>query len=157
MPPEALRNYQAMSRMMTERGHVRLTEGELIAMWNVDKPLLAGTPGMDARTSQAIMASLDAPNYPAIEIPALAIYALADPRKPLPPWYDTRDAGLMATLTEIGRITRNFQRENIERFRREVKTGEVLELRNADHYVIQSNQPEVLDAIESFDAKLKEP
>ena len=45
IPPDAMRNYQAMSALLAERGHVRLPEGELIAMWNVNKPFLAGMPG----------------------------------------------------------------------------------------------------------------
>jgi hypothetical protein len=91
-----------MSALLAERGHVRLTEGELIAMWNVNKPFLAGTPAMDARAGQAIIAAIEAPDYAAIEVPALAIYAIPDPRKPLPPWYDANDPALIATLEDRG-------------------------------------------------------
>ena len=48
------------------------------------------------------------------------------------------------------------RRKNIELFRRGVSQGEVLELPNADHYVIQSNQQQVRDAIEMFSQQLKE-
>jgi non-heme chloroperoxidase len=157
IPPEATRNYHAMSAHLAERGHVRLTEGELIAMWNVNKPFLAGTPAMDARTAQAITAALEAPDYAAIKVPALAIYAIPDPRKPLPPWYDTGDSELKGTLEELGRLIEDTRRENIEAFKRGVSQGEVLELPNAHHYLIQSNQQQVLDAIEAFSVKVKDP
>jgi pimeloyl-ACP methyl ester carboxylesterase len=156
IPPEAARNYQAMSALLAERGHVRPTEGELIAMWNVHKPFLAGTLGMDARTGQAIAAAIEAPNYAAIKVPALAIYAIPDPGKPLPAWYDVNDVELKATLEELGRLNQDFRRKNIESFRRGVREGEALELRNADHYLIQSNQQQVIDAIETFSLKVKE-
>jgi len=113
-------------------------------------------PRMDARTAQAIMAAAEAPNYAAIKLPALAIYAIPDPRKALPPWYDTSDAGLMAALTELGRINAVAQRKNIELFRRSVARGEVLEMPNATHWLIQSNQQQVLEAIETFSLTLKD-
>ena len=156
IPPEAMRNYQAMSALLAERGHVRLPEGELIAMWNVNKPFLAGMPSMDARTPQAIVAAIEAPNYAAIQVPALAIYAIPDPGKALPPWYDANDAELKATLEELGRLSDDTRRKNIELFRRGVSQGEVLELPNADHYLIQSNQQQVLDAIETFSLQMKD-
>ena len=156
IPPDAMRNYQAMSALLAERGHVRLPEGELIAMWNVDKPFLAGMPGLDARTQQAIVAAIEAPNYAAIKIPALAIYAIPDPGKALPPWYDANDAELKSTLEELGRLINDTRRKNIELFRRGVSQGEVLELPNADHYLIQSNQQQVRDAIETFSLQVKD-
>jgi pimeloyl-ACP methyl ester carboxylesterase len=154
--PTALLNYEAMSSLMTERGHVRLPEGELIAMWNFDRPFLAGTPGIDARLQQAIVAAIEAPDYAAIKVPALAIYAIPEPGKALPPWYDTNDAELMATLSELGRINSDSQRKNIELFRRSVTHGEVLEMPNATHWLIQSNQQHVLDAIEKFSLQVKD-
>ena len=156
IPPEAMRDYQAMSALLAARGHVRLPEGELIAMWNVDKPFLAGMPGIDSRSVQAIVAAAEAPDYKAIKVPALAIYAIPDPAKPLPSWYDLNDVEQKATLEEIGRISNDTRRKNIERFRRDVSQGEVLELPNATHYLIQSNQQEVVDAVETFSLRVPE-
>jgi non-heme chloroperoxidase len=156
IPPGAMRDYQAMSALLTERGHVRLPEGELISMWNVNKPFLAGMPSLDSRTQQAIVAAIEAPDYAAIKVPALAIYAIPDPRKALPPWYDANDTELKATLEELGRLNDDTRRKNIELFRRGVSQGEVLELPNATHYLIQSNQQEVVDAVETFSLKVKD-
>jgi len=150
IPPEAMRNAAAMNKLLAERGHVPLPEGELIAFWNVDQPFLARTPSTDARTAQAMMAALQAPDYAALKIPALAVYAFENPDKPMPPWYDESDAELKATLQEIGRIHWESRRRSIELFRRGVQKGEVLELQNSTHWLIQSNQAEVLEAIETF-------
>jgi len=45
--------------------------------------------------------------------PALAIYAIPDPDKPLPAWYDAHDAQLKVKLEELGRINDGSRRKNI--------------------------------------------
>ncbi len=154
IPPWALRDYSAMSKLLAERGHVRLTEGELIASLNIDKPFLAGTPAIDNRTRQAIMAGIEPPDYGAVKIPALAVFAFEDPESPLPPWYDAHDAEAKSALEELGRNRGEKRRQDIELFRRGVEKGQVLELQKASHYLIQSNQRQVLDAIEEFSQRI---
>jgi len=153
IPPEAFRNVEAMNKFMDERGHVRLPEGELIAFRNADKPYLAGAPAIDGRTQQAMQAAIESPNYAAIKIPALAIYAFGDPEGLQRPWYDADDASLKATLDELARLQEEARRKNVELFRKGVEKGQVIEMQNAHHYLIQSNQQEVLDAIEKFAAE----
>ena len=46
-----------------------------------------------------------------------------------------------------------MRRENMERFRREAEKGEVLEVPNASHNIIQTHPREVLEAIEEFAAR----
>lgn len=150
VPRQALQNFDAMAKLLLERGHLPLPEGELIAFRRVNDPALAGVPNMDGRAQQAIVAAIEAPDYAAVKIPALAIYAFEDPNKPLPPWYDPKDTELAATLAERARIGNDLKRESIELFRRNVARGQVLELQNASHYIIQSNQQELLEAIEKF-------
>jgi len=154
IPPEALRDYPTLNKLLAERGRVRLPEGELIAFWNVDRPFQAGTPATGWRMREAMFAAVRAPDYAALRIPALAVYAFEDPNWPLPPWYDANDAELKATVAELGRINAEFRRKNIELFRRGVEKGEVLELQGANHYVMQSNQQQVLEAIERFSAQI---
>ena len=48
------------------------------------------------------------------------------------------------------------QRKNIELFGRSVAHGEVLEMPKATHWLIQSNQQQVLEAIETFSLTLKD-
>jgi pimeloyl-ACP methyl ester carboxylesterase len=150
IPPASLRDYEAMSRFLKERGHAQYPEGELIALLQVNNPYLAGLPNIDARTQQAITAAIQAPDYAALKIPALAIYAFANPDHPLPSWYDANDKALLATLAEIARISDAKKRRDIELFKHNVEKGQVLEMPNATHYIIQSNQEEVRAAIDKF-------
>jgi non-heme chloroperoxidase len=149
-PPQAMLNFDAMTKMLLERGHLRLPEGELIAFHRMNDPYLAGSPSIDPRTQQAISAAIRAPDYAAVKIPALAIYAFEDPDKPLPPWYDPDDEELLAVVAERARISNARKRESIELFKVDVEKGQVVEMQNATHYIFQSNQQEVLDAIEQF-------
>ncbi|HEU4778867.1 MAG TPA: alpha/beta hydrolase, partial [Steroidobacteraceae bacterium] len=154
IPPQALLNFDAMTKVLLERGHLRLPEGELIAFRRVNDPALAGNPNVDARALQAIVAAIEAPDYRAVKIPALAIYAFEDPNAPLPRWYDANDKELLTTLAERARLMEASKRESIELFRRGVEKGQVLEMQNSEHYIHQSNQQEVLEAIEKFVAEL---
>ena len=152
-PPESLLNYEAATKMLLERGHVRLPEGELIAARRMNDPYFAGSPTVDGRTQQAIQAAIGRPDYAAVKIPALAIYAFQN--EPLPAWYDQDDKKLMANLAERNRLLDTLKRESIELFRRNVEKGQVLEMPNSRHYIIQSNQREVLEAIEKFSGEIK--
>ena len=154
IPPQAMQNFESMTKMLLERGHDRLPEGELIAFRRVNDPGLAGIPNIDGRAQQALAAAIEVPDYAAVKIPALAIYAFANPNVPLPAWYDANDKELLAILAERKRMADAMKRENIELFRRNVEKGQVLEMQNASHYIIQSNQQEVLDAIEKFVSQL---
>jgi pimeloyl-ACP methyl ester carboxylesterase len=154
LPPQAMLNFDAMTKMLLERGHVRLPEGELIAFHRMNDPSLAGIPSMDGRTQQAISAAIQAPDYSAVRIPALAIYAFEDPNKPLPPWYDPNDKEQVANIAERSRLGDAIKRQSIELFKHQVEKGQVLELQNATHYVFQSNPREVLEASERFVAGL---
>jgi len=154
IPPQALENFDATTKLLNERGHVRLPEGELIAFNRMNDPYFGGIPNIDGRTQQAISAAIQAPDYAAVKIPALAIYAIEDPNQPLPPWYDANDKELLANLAERARLSDAYKRKNIELFKHAVEKGQVLEMQNASHYIFQSNQREVLEAIEKFAAEL---
>ena len=154
IPPQAMQNFEAMTKVLLERGHDRLPEGELIAFRRVNDPGLAGIPNIDGRTQQAIAAAIEAPDYAAVKLPALAIYAFENPNAPLPLWYDANDEALIANLTERSRLKDDLKRKSIELFKRGVAKGQVLEMQNASHYIFQSNQQEALDAIEKFVSQL---
>jgi non-heme chloroperoxidase len=155
VPLDALLNYDAMKHWLETSGRVRLPEGELIATWQVDKPFVGGTPSIDARTQQALSAAIQPPDYDALKIPALAIYAMGDVERPVASRFDPNDVELTATLVEIKQLRDQVQRQNIERFRTRVEKGQVLEMQNARHYILQSNTQEVADAIEKFVAGLR--
>lgn len=155
IPPAALQSFDAMSKLLLERGHLRLPEGELIAFYQMDNPYLAGTASLDGRSMQASSAAIEKPDYAKLKIPALAIYAIPDPNAPLPARYDVNDRQLMADVAEKNRLIAAMQRKNIELFRRSVEKGQVLELQKSQHYIHQSNQREVFEAIEKFAADLQ--
>jgi pimeloyl-ACP methyl ester carboxylesterase len=150
IPPEALLSFDAMTELLLERGHLRTPEGELIAFRRMNDPNLAGTPNIDGRVQQAIAAAIEKPDYAAVKIPALAIYAFEHPDKPLPPWYDPNDPELRAAVAERARLMHDMKRASIELFREGVEHGRVLEMQNASHNIVLSNPREVLEAIEGF-------
>lgn len=154
VPPAAFASYETLTTLLAQRGHLRPPEGELIAFRHVHNPALAGVPAIDERTQQAISAAIEPPDYAAVKIPALAIFAIADPEKSQPPWYDPNNATLKATIAERALILDAKKRHDIEMFKKGVKQGEVLELANAEHNIILSNPTEVLEAMEKFDAQL---
>lgn len=156
IPAQAFLNYEAASRFIAARGHLRPPQGELMAFLQADKAFVAGTPNMDVRAQQAIAASLAPPDYAAVSIPALAIFAINDPAPPLPPWYDPADPSLRDGLGEIARIVADAQRREIERFRQGMKQGQVLEMADTPHNLFYARLPEVAAAIESFVSQLPE-
>jgi pimeloyl-ACP methyl ester carboxylesterase len=152
IPPEAMTNYDTMVKLMESNSHALYPEGELIALFGINHPVLAGTPSIDARTQQAISAAIQTPDYAALKIPALAIYAFEHPDWLLRPWHDRNDARLVATMQERARILDGLKRASIEQFRQGVARGQVIEMQNASHNVALSNPGEVLAAIEQFSA-----
>jgi pimeloyl-ACP methyl ester carboxylesterase len=127
----------------------------MIAFYHMNNSSLAGAPAIDERTQQAIAAAIEPPDYAALKLPVLAIFAIADPGKSLPPWYDPESATLKAALKERAHILDAKKRRDIEMFKKGVTHGEVLELANAEHNIILSNPEEVLEAVQKFDAKLE--
>lgn len=77
------------------------------------------------------VAAIQRPDYGAVKIPALAIYAFEDPNKPLPPWYDANDKETLANLAERARIGDAMKRKNNEAFRHGVEKGRGLEMPRA--------------------------
>ena len=80
-PVQAMHNYEAMTKLLLERGHVRLPEGELIAFWRDERPISRAFPASMGARMQAIVAAIEAPDYAAVKVPALAIYAIREIRR----------------------------------------------------------------------------
>jgi non-heme chloroperoxidase len=154
-PPRAFTDYEAAKQMMTERGHTIYPEGELIAFYRANQPHAAGTPNVDHRALQAIVAAIGSPDYRAVKVPALAIYATGAEESAFSSWYDRDDARLKAAIVERTRIRAGMQRENIERFQREVARGKVVLLPDSRHYVFLFQPGEVLEEIGKFVAALE--
>jgi pimeloyl-ACP methyl ester carboxylesterase len=149
VPPSATSSADALNQYLAAQGHAPMPEGELIAFFNMGKPFLAGTPNVDVRSAQAIRAAIQSPRYANVRIPALAIYAFdsADER---PPWIDAEDVKSLSILDDIRKLERQIKRENMEAFQRGVVNGEVVALDHASHYIIQSNQRQVIEKVRGF-------
>ena len=62
-------------------------------------------------------------------------------------WYDQSDPEIIATVSELFQLLNGFQREQIDRFKSEVRNARVIESIDADHSIFYSNQEEVYQAI----------
>jgi pimeloyl-ACP methyl ester carboxylesterase len=146
IPPQAMVAAGTLNRYLAAQGHTPLPEGELIAFFNMDKPFLAGTANIDARSAQAIKAAIRAPDYARVTLPALAIFA-----------FESRDADSSAVRAEIRKLEDELKHENMEAFRRGMVNGEALAMENASHYIIQSNPAQVIERIREFERRVANP
>jgi pimeloyl-ACP methyl ester carboxylesterase len=90
------------------------------------------------------------PDYTKIEAPALSFYAVYDTHPDLQA--DTEEAVRKAAEDYWNRYGKTFRREQIERFRREVKKGRVVELHNTNHGFFKDPklQDELVQMIKDF-------
>lgn len=163
LPPEPpvqldqIVDYTGFKALQDSRGGPYMPEGELLAFYNVGRPYVAGSPNMDLRAAQAIQAALEVPDYAAVAVPALALYAMLGTELQLRPWQDPDDAALVATLSEMEAIRRGMQRNMVEQFRDKVPDARVVELHAADHWLFLTHEADVLRAIDDFIATLDVP
>jgi non-heme chloroperoxidase len=81
--------------------------------------------------------------YVDIKVPALAIFANPHKLEPMPGYDDAQRATLVRSLSEH---TTNF----VHVFQTDVPGAQVISIPNADHYVFQSNEAEVLKDMDQF-------
>jgi len=89
------------------------------------------------------------PNYAAIRVPALAVYAVSDSVSQLEPWQrsDTASAGaLLETLRGVEAAERPVR----ERFQREVPRSRILEIHGGHHWIFVSHADRVFEAVRDF-------
>ncbi|MET0293082.1 MAG: alpha/beta hydrolase [Steroidobacteraceae bacterium] len=160
LPPEPplierdMNDYAAFRALQARRLGPAIPEGEMIAFNQAGKPFLAGTPDIDPRVAAAIPAALKRPDYRALKIPVLALYATRDESAPIKPWFDRNDAEQMRALRDIGVMTERARRASIEQLRTEAPSAEIIELNGADHWIFLSHEQDVVDALERFTARV---
>ena len=104
----------------------------------------------DALYLDALMAGIVAPDYGAIDVPALALYAIPSaPTAMMEAWYDRDDPALRAAVDELYEMDRARKQAEIERFEA-VPDSEVVVLEDADHWIYVSHPDEVLAEIIRF-------
>jgi pimeloyl-ACP methyl ester carboxylesterase len=108
------------------------------------KPSVAGS------VAQAIMQGANTPpmDYTKLQAPALSFYAIYGVPRWLQP--DAGEEMRKKVETHLVESRLPFQRTNIERFRKEVKNGRVVELKDSDHYVFVVSQDEVVREMRKF-------
>ena len=149
LPSERV-SYQALqgARRSGERGLLP-PEGEIMASYELD----TGALRHDMRYLDAIMMGLQAPDYSAIGVRALALYALPGSAEALmKPWYDREDQQLRELVTKLFAMERSLKLAQMAEFASGVVDGQVLAIEDADHWIFVSHEDEVINAIDSFAA-----
>ena len=86
------------------------------------------------------------PDYTKVKARALSIYAIAD----LPLWVP-KDADSQRKAQEFfNNANAPYQKKNIEKFKKEMRKGRVVELRNTHHYLFIKNQDDVVREMRKF-------
>lgn len=110
-----------------------------------------GQLGERSATDAAVMRGVKKPNYGAIRVPALAIFALQPGSSGELPGYSEDNA---ATFQLLHEAISEFQIESIRVFREGVVNHRIVELANAEHYVFFSNEEDVLREVQQFVSSL---
>jgi pimeloyl-ACP methyl ester carboxylesterase len=122
-----------------------------IARYDTAGKLVADvTPGT---IDSQMIAGSGHPQYEAVRVPALAIYAVVDSAPQVFPSWGRRDSTGRVVARHFTSVLQAWAAAERARFRRELPTGEVVELHGANHYVFASNAAEVTQAMRSFLAR----
>jgi len=97
-----------------------------------------------------MLGRLQPPDYAHLRSPALAIYAVSDSMQLLIPFYAALDSTGRREVQQYATVIAPLRSASEEGFRRATPSAEVLEIRDANHYVFISNEAETLHAIRSF-------
>lgn len=97
-----------------------------------------------------VLAGCGRPDYSAVHAPALAIYAVIDSvGNVFPAWRQLDSAG-QARASNFVALFQRWGTAERARFRAGVRGARILELHGANHYVFDSNEPEVEAAMRAF-------
>lgn len=86
------------------------------------------------------------PDYTKIKAPALGLYALSG----IPLWVPQTEEARRRAQEFLDQTNAPYQRKNIEKFRTEMKKGQVVELKNSHHYLFIKNRDEVVRKMRKF-------
>jgi len=107
-------------------------------------------PSVAGPVAQAIMQGSGTPpmDYTKVQAPALTLYAIYGVPRWLPP--DASGEMRKRVETYLAESMLPYQRKNIERFRKEVKNGRVVEVKDSDHYLFVVSQDVVVREMRRF-------
>jgi pimeloyl-ACP methyl ester carboxylesterase len=151
-PPasEDMQSYSALRSWYMRTAGSEPPEADLRAT-SIPSPLSAiGVPRTPRFVSSAILAGLRKPDYGAVRVPALAIYALPRSVKDLPGYNIAAEPALRGLL----QLQREQVRSNGAAFRAGVHSSQVIEIRGAKHYLFLTDEAEVLRDVRRFIANV---
>lgn len=141
--PDAIRASVARSEILMPEGEIRATrifgrDGRFI------RPV---TPDWIAH---AVAVMVEHPNYAAVHVPILAIYAVYENPADLIRRYNIADEQARSAFKQVFALWQPFARTQRESFRKAVPAARVIEISGASHYVFISNADGVLREIRTF-------
>jgi pimeloyl-ACP methyl ester carboxylesterase len=86
------------------------------------------------------------PDYTKIKVPALSFYAING----LQLWVPQNEEARRKAQEFLDNVNLPYQRKNIEKFRREMRNGRIIELKDSHHYLFIKNQDEVVREMRKF-------
>jgi pimeloyl-ACP methyl ester carboxylesterase len=86
------------------------------------------------------------PDYTKIKARALSFYAISE----LPLWIPQNEEARRKAQEFLDKVNSPYQRKNIEKFRKEMRKGQVIELKNSHHYLFIKSQDEVVREMRKF-------
>jgi non-heme chloroperoxidase len=154
--PDELASYAGLLRYVRRMNGAPIPEGEYLASFALTPAGSLGGRTMDPRVPEAIVAGVQLPNYAAITVPALAIYAIPGSADDLMrPWYDAADLVLRRNVQREYEITIAHRAAMKRGFEEGVADSRAVELLGANHWVFISNEADVLAELEAFVARLR--
>lgn len=86
------------------------------------------------------------PDYTKIKAPALSLYAIYG----LPLWVPQNEEARRKAQEFLDNVNTPYQSKNIEKFRREMRKGRIVEVKNSHHYLFIKSQDEVVREMRKF-------
>jgi non-heme chloroperoxidase len=86
------------------------------------------------------------PDYTKIKASALSLYAISG----VPNWVPRDEESRRKAREFLDNVVAPYQRKNIEKFKREMRKGRVVELKDTHHYLFIKNQDEVVREMRKF-------
>jgi len=130
---------------------VRMTEGDARAVFRFDS---AGRFVFEDSLAKSmvgrLVGHLPPPAYQRLTCPSLAIYAVPDSPGALVPWYTLLDSAGRAQADRLLPLSQAWSRASRTQYRQNAPLAHMVEIRNAHHYVFESNRAQTLSAMRTF-------
>ena len=142
-----LSSYEQAKEYYGNLGIAIPTQGSLMSILDFGSGGRRGDPNI----AGAIISQVESPTYAEINVPAIALYAVASsPQYFMRPWYPQSDFRITGEIEKQFDILTGYQLEQINKFDREVTDSEVVIIEDADHAIFISHKEEVLSSILRF-------